>query len=83
MSYEVFSYYDEERTIQTNLGIINWNKQKIKATSYLNPSIVEAVRFFEDVETRLPNGWASGPEVYLELDENKKGVRLIIEGDAD
>lgn len=79
----MFTYSDEYKVIETPLGTITWDRQRIKGISKPNPTLIEAIRFYETIEDRLPQGWTGDPDIILSTSEDGQNLHIIITGDAD
>ena len=74
-----FSYSTEyENRSLKDGGFITWDNQEIVAVSKPNITAKEAVEFYILVESTLPQGWSSDPDIELLSDG-----RVSIKGSAD
>ena len=74
-----FSYFTEyENRPLKNGGFITWDNQRITAVSKTNISPKEAIEFYILVESTLPQGFSSDPNI-----ETLSDGRISIRGNAD
>jgi len=74
-----FSYFTEyENRPLKNGGFITWDNQRITAVSKTNISPKEAIEFYILVESVLPQGFSSDPNI-----ETLSDGRISIRGNAD
>ncbi len=74
-----FSYFEgyEHRPLKDG-GFITWDNQQVTAISKQNISPKEAIEFYILVESILPQGFSSDPNI-----ETLSDGRISIRGDAD
>jgi len=74
-----FSYFTEyENRPLKDGGFITWDNQRITAVSKHNVSPKEAIEFYILVESVLPQGFSSDPDIEMLSDD-----RISVKGNAD